>query len=271
MRGHGSRKGRPRGESFFCRENRFTKRRRGSPRLATQRRRVTVATRGRGPACGNGSGRRSAGAGCGPEAAPGSGTAGSASFARLAPPLQSDPLIPPPVPVYSIGPQFTTNGRFSVSPLSVAAAAAHSQRVVSRVLEAGRGRDQPPAEPPSQAMPGTRVPSGTSLDDHARHGPRTVVSCQHGSVATPEEGGRTCVARGRKRRLDRGFDTIRSPMGRHAMRGGRRCLRMPGLHLVYAAKSRQPCQAIEALHRAVSSSERLKKRSAATCPPFTSP
>ena len=105
----------------------------------------------------------------------------------------------------------------------------------------------------------------------ARNASSTVVWCQHGSNKAPEEGGRRCVAGGRKRWLDGGFDAIRSPMGRHAMRRGRRGLRMPGVHLVHAAKRRQPCQAIAALHRTVSAPGRLTKGSAAACPPITSP
>ena len=122
-----------------------------------------------------------------------------------------------------------------------------------------------------QATSGTCAGSGTSLDDHARRTSLTVVSCQHGAVEAPEEGGRECAARGRRCRMDRGSDAIRSPLGRHAMRGGWRYLRMPGVHLVHASKPRQSCQAIEALHRTVPSSGRLTERSAVTCPFFTSP
>ena len=63
MRGHGSRKGRPRGESTFCRENRFTKRRRGSPRLAMLRQGVAGAVCRRGPPHGKDLRGRSAGPG----------------------------------------------------------------------------------------------------------------------------------------------------------------------------------------------------------------
>ena len=142
-----------------------------------------------------------------------------------------------------------------------------------RGMHAGTGRGcsvSPSSRRQTARMVQARIRPGTDRQ-RARRPPSTVVSCQHGSAGTPEEGDGTCVARGRKRRVDRGADTVRSPLGRHAMRGGWRYLRMPGVRLVHASKSRQPCQAVEALHRTVSSSEMLTIMSTVTCPTFTSP
>ena len=81
-------------------------------------------------------------------------------------------------------------------------------------------------------------------------GSADVVSCQHASGQASEEGGRECVTRCRKCRLDGDADTIRASLGRDEMRRGG-SFRMSDINLVHAPQHRQPRQAIATLHRSL--------------------
>ena len=81
-------------------------------------------------------------------------------------------------------------------------------------------------------------------------GSADVVSCQHASGKASEEGGRECLTRCRKWRLDGDADTIRASLGRDEMRRGG-SFRLSDINLVHAPQHRQPRQAIATLHRSL--------------------